>query len=255
MDSLDQLYGQALTTIERFVHRLVKRVPPPQLVTHRGTSAFRYVEKSIGQAIVQKLVRMVSTLHAARLLQNHGFVQEQGALQRILDEIQDDIRFLTYGVIFDDLTPLHQRYLNAFFEEEFDAGDALGSTQKRPMISRKNIRAYNARKTSPNPSREVEASRTIHKIFSGYIHVASSHVMDMYGGNPPRFHMRGMRDTSLRGEHQKDLWNCFYRGTVALVLAAKALVDDAVLLGEIHDFYRQFERTSMEGRGNALGDP
>ena len=254
MDSLDQLYAQALTTLERFVHRLDKRVPPPQFVTHRGTRVFRHVEKTIGQAIVQKLVRMVSTLHAARLLQNHGFVQEQGAIQRMLDEIQDDVRFLTYGVIFDDLTSLHQRYLNAFFEEEFDGADALGSTQKRRMISRKDIRAYNARKTSPNPSLEVEASRTIHKIFSGYVHVASSHVMDMYGGNPPRFHMSGMKDTLLRAEHQKDLWNCFYRGTVALALAARALVDDAVLLGEIHDFYKQFERTSMAGRGNALGD-
>ena len=243
---MDQLYAQALTTMERFVHRLAKRVPPPQLVTHRGTRVFRHVEKSIGQAIVQKLVRMVSTLHAARLLQNHGFVQEQGVLQRILDEIQDDIRFLTYGVIFDDLTSRHQSYLDAFFEEEFDAEDALGSTQKRPMISRRKIRAYNASKASPNRSREVEASRTIHKIFSGYVHVASPHVMDMYGGNPARFHMRGMRDTPRQDEHQKDLWNCFYRGTVVLVLAARAL-DDDVLLGETHDFCQRFERTSVEG--------
>ena len=245
MDSMDQLYGQALTAMERFVHCLVKRVPPPQLVTHRGTRVFRHVEKSIVQAIVQKLVRMVSTLHAARLLQNHGFVQEQGALQRILDEIQDDIRFLTYGVISDDLTSLHQRYFNAFFEEEFDGDDALGPTQKRPMISRKNIRAHNARKTSPNPSLEVEASRTIHKIFSGYVHVASSHVMDMYGGNPPRFHMSGMRDTPLGAEHQKDLWNCFYRGTMALVLAAMVLGDD-VLFDEIRDYERWFNECSVK---------
>ena len=69
MDSIDQLYAQALTTMEQFVHRLDKRVPPPQLVTHRGAHVFRHEEKAIGQAIVQKLVRMVSTLHAARLLQ------------------------------------------------------------------------------------------------------------------------------------------------------------------------------------------
>ena len=254
MDSIDQLYAQALTAMEQFVHRLDKRVPPPQLVTHRGAHAFRHVEKAVGQAIVQKLVRMVSTLHAARLLQNHGFVQEQGALQRILDEIQDDIRFLTYGVICDDRMPLHQRYLDAFFEEEFDAADALGSTQKRDMIPRKKIRAYNASKGSPKRSLEVEASRTIHKTFSGYVHAASPHVMDMYGGDPPRFHMSGMRDTPLQDEHQKDLCNCFYRGTVALALAAKAL-DDDVLLSEIRDFCQWFERTSVKGGWIALGDP
>ena len=80
---------------------------------------------------------MVSTLHAAWLLQNHGSVQEQGALQRILDEIQEDILFLAFGVVFDDLTPLHQRYLDAFFEEEFDAVDAIESSQKRDTVPRK----------------------------------------------------------------------------------------------------------------------
>ena len=252
MDSMDQLYEQALTSMERFVDRLAKRVLPPRRVAHTGALVFRHVEKSISQAIVQKLVRMVSTLHAARLLQNHGFVQEQGALQRILGEIQDDIRFLTYGVIFDDLTLLHQRYLDAFFEEEFDAADAIGSSQKRPMIPRKKIHAYIARKAGPDPSLAVEVSRTISKAYSGYVHVASPHVMDMYGGNPPRFHMRGMRGTPRHYEHQKDLWNYFYRGTMALELAARVL-GDGVLLGEICDYRRGFERTSVKDKGNAPG--
>ena len=155
MDSLDQLYAEALTTMEQFVHRLAERVPPPQRVAHvahKGSFVFRHVEKLIGQAIVQKLVRMVSTLHAARLLQNHGFVQEQGALQRILDEIQQDIIFLVFAVVFDDLTLLHQRYLDAFFEEEFDAADALGSTQKRPMIPRKKYS-----RTSPARQAQIQA--------------------------------------------------------------------------------------------------
>ena len=234
--------------MEQFVHRLAKRVPPPQRVAHvahKGSFVFRHVEKLIGQAIVQKLVRMVSTLHAARLLQNHGFVQEQGALQRILDEIQQDIIFLVFAVVSDDLTPLHQRYLDAFFEEEFDAADALGSTQKRPMIPRKKILAYLARKTGPNPSLQTEGSRTISKAFSGYVHASSSHVMDMYGGKPPRFYMSGMRGTPRHDEHQKDLWNCFYRGTIALDLAAR-VPGDGVLLGEICDYRRRFERTSVK---------
>ena len=262
MDSMDQLYEQALVKMEEFVNRLAKRVPLPQRVPHKGTIqqarelgafTFRHVEKSISQAIVQKLVRMVSTLDAARLLLNHGFVQEQGALQRIIDEIQDDIRFLASGVIFDDLTPLHQRYLDAFFQEEFDAADALGSSQRRPMISRKKIHAYNARKAGPNPSLEAEASRTISKAYSGYVHAASPHVMDMYGGNPPRFYMRGMRGTPRHGEHQKDLWNYFYRGTMALILAAKVLGDD-VLLGEIQNFYQRlsWDVNQWEPPGNQL---
>ena len=247
MGSMDQLYEQALTTMERFVDRLAKRVPPPQLVKHRGAFVFRHIEKLIGQAIVQKLVRMVSTLDAARLLQNHGFVQEQGALQRILDEIQEDILFLVFGVVFDDLTPLHKRYLDAFFEEEFDAVDAIESSQKRDTVPRKKIRAYNARKVGPNPSQQGEGFRTISKIYSGYVHVASPHVMDMYVGNPPRFYMRSMRGTQRHYEHQEDLWNYFYRGTKALVCAAKVLSGD-VLFSEIYGFDQWFERMPVNGR-------
>ena len=44
--------------------------------------------------MVQKLARMVSTLDAARLLLEHGFVQEQAALQRVLDEIRRTYFFL-----------------------------------------------------------------------------------------------------------------------------------------------------------------
>ena len=44
----------------------------------------------------------MSTLYATRHLLNGGFVQEVGALKRILDEIQDDILFLLSGI--NDLT-------------------------------------------------------------------------------------------------------------------------------------------------------
>ena len=85
---MDQLYEQALTTMEGFVNRLARRVPSPRRVRYKESFVFRHVEKLMHQAIDQKLVRMVSTLHASWRLHNHGLVQEQGALQRILDEIQ-----------------------------------------------------------------------------------------------------------------------------------------------------------------------
>ena len=141
------------------------------------------VEKSIHQAIVQKLARLVSTLYATRLLLNHGFVQEVGALKRVLDEIQDDILFLWSGI--DDQSPLHREFLDAFFEEEFDADTALESTQKRKMIPRSKIRAHNARvianiRGAPfDPSRTTEVLRTINKAYSGYVHAASPQIMEV----------------------------------------------------------------------------
>lgn len=187
-------------------------MPPPQKVPYKTSFVFRYVEKTVQQAIVQKLARVVSTLGGAHLLMVNGFVQEQAALQRILQELHEDITFLAYSTVFDDFTPLHQEFLDAFNEEEFDAETAMASTQKRPMVPRKKIQAYIVRKegSALDPSTGLELSRTITKAYSGYIHAASPQIMDMYGGNPPKFHVEGMLGTGRHNEYRHDLWNYFY---------------------------------------------
>ena len=238
---MDHVYEQVLTHMERIVEDLARRVPQPQFVEKFG--AFRHVEKSIYQAIVQKLARMVSTLHAARLLCDHGFVQEQAALQRILDEIHEDVLFLAFGIIRgDDQLPLHQDYLEAFFQEEFDADTAIESTQKRRTIPRKKIRAYLARmeEAPMDPHQGGELFRTMSKIYSGYVHGASPHIMDMYVGHPPRFHMRGMKGAEPYEAYREDIRNYFYRGISAFGFAAKVFGDDK--LSKIDDLMRQFER-------------
>lgn len=240
----DQLYDQALAHMERTVHRLAKRVPQPQELPYKDGFVFRHVEKTVHQALVQKLARLVSSLHATRLLMTHGFVQEQGALQRVLDELQEDVTFLAVGVIFKKWTSLHDDYLAAFFEEEFDAETAIDSTQKRPMIPRKKIRAWIASmEGGVDQSRGVELTRTISKAYSGYIHAASPHIMDMYGGNPPAFHMHGMLGTPRHVEHRADLWNYFYRAIIAFGFAGKAFGDDE-LFATIRDFADEFARIS-----------
>ena len=55
---------------------------------------FRCVEQSIYQAIILKLARVVSGLHAALLLLEHGHIQEQAMFHRIHDELDEDILFL-----------------------------------------------------------------------------------------------------------------------------------------------------------------
>ena len=238
---MNNLYDQALANMESTVNLLVSRVPPPKRATFKEGFNFRYVEKTIYQALVQKLARLLSSLHAARLLMEHGFVQEQASLQRMLDEMQEDITFLSYSIIFNDTTPQHQAYLDAFFQEEFDADSALESTQKRPMVPRKKIHAYIARigSTKMSFTSDVEVARTVSKVYSGYIHAASPQIMDMYGGNPPHFHVRGMLGTELHHDHRADLWNCFYRSIIAFSFTAKAFGDEE-LFTQISNFTRKF---------------
>ena len=231
--------------MEHTVHQLASRVPPPQCLPYKDSFVFRYVEKSVHQALIQKLARLVSGLHAARLLMEAGFVQEQAALQRILDEITEDIAFLSFSVVYGDSTPSHKIYLKAFFQEEFDPSDTVASSRERPAVPRKKIRAYIDRVASgpKGSSKHLDAARTVSKTYSGYIHAASPQIMDMYGGNPPRFHMHGMRGTERHLEHRADLWNYFYRGIVAFSLAAKAFGDEE-LFNSIRKFAEEFVRAT-----------
>jgi len=140
---MDELFPQTLQNMADILMALEKRVPPPQQVALKNGFVFRYKEQSIHQALIQKLARIVSGLQAAWILLKHGFVQEQAVMQRMLDEFQEDTLFLASAVILNNTTALHTEYLVAFFEEEFDKPeDPLSSTQKRPMIPRKKIRAY-----------------------------------------------------------------------------------------------------------------
>lgn len=247
---MDNLYLQTLNNMEKTLRELEARVPPPKLIKFGDGYVFRYTERSIHQAIVQKLARIISGLHAARILLDHGFVQELGALQRMLDEFQEDVTFLSYATIYNDLTDLHKRYLKSFYEEELDKPeDPVASTQKRPMIPRKKIRAYLARVEGANldPIRGIELSRTISKTYSGFIHGASPHIMDMHGGNPPRFHVSGMLGTPRIDEHADDIWNYFFRGIIAFAFAAKAFGDEN-LFSSIREYRDYF--TEKSGRNN-----
>ena len=212
---------------------------------------FRYREKNIHQAIVQKLARLISGLHAARLLLFAGFIQEQAAMHRMLDEFTEDAIFLSYGIISNEIMPLHLRFLDAFYLEEFDNPcEPLKSTQKRPMISREKIQAYlaNIEDVTKDPYTAQRASRSISKSFSGFVHGASPHTMEMYGGDPPQFHVRGLKDSPLFSDHEYDLWNYFFRGICAFGIAAKAFGAEnlfAQILSYKNKFVTNSDRASL----------
>jgi hypothetical protein len=173
-------------------------------------------------------------------------VQEQGVLHRTLDELQEDITFLGAAVTNDMVTDLHKKYLEAFYAEEFDNPDsAIDSSQKRNYPPRRKIRAYIIRVLGKglNPSKILDAGETISKAYSGYVHAASPHTMDMYGGNPPRFHVSGMTGTPRIAGHVEDARNYYYRGLLSLTLVAKAF-GDSELVTHLYKCIGQFEAAS-----------
>ncbi|MCJ2055508.1 hypothetical protein MKL09_02960 [Methylobacterium sp. J-048] len=222
-----EAHADVLRFMTEIFNRLEARLPRPRLTATPSGLYMRYQEQLIEQAIILKLARVLSGLKAVQVLLDNGLSQEQGAIQRMVDEICEDIIFLSASKMQDDFTDLHKRYLQDFWSEEFDNPDPIKSQQVRAMVPRKKIRAYIHRLfPDDNPARGIAASQVLHKAYSGFVHAASPQVMDMYVGSPPRFHVEGMLGTPRMKGYQRDAWNYYYRGLLTIAHAAKALGDE-----------------------------
>jgi hypothetical protein len=252
---MDSVFVEALQVMERAFRRLELQVPPPIKQEFGDSFAIRYAEQTAEQAILQKCARVVSTLAAARVLLANGFVQEQGLLQRVLDELGDDVLLLASAPHVGPPEALYFQFLTAFWAEEHsDPEDVVGTSQARNLVPRRKIHAYVSRLSgTDNPSRDLDVSQTISRAYSGYVHGASPHIMDMCIGSPPRFMLFGMSGTHRISEHTYDIWNYYYRALLTLALAAKKF-GDAVLVEQLYDYMDVFERKT--GRvGGVRGSP
>ena len=214
--------------MEKGFRLLENHLPEPSQIPVKDSFIFRYEKHTIEAALVQKLARVISGLEAALILNRSGFAQEQAAIQRTLDEIGEDITFLAYALITDEITDSHKRYLADFYQEDFtDFDDPVGSRNARAPVPRRKIRAYIARAGAEfiNQGRGVDLHKTLHQTYSGYVHAVSSQIMETYGGIPPRFHVRGMKGTPRETSARKDLHNYFYRGLMNLMFVAMAFVE------------------------------
>jgi hypothetical protein len=228
------MYGYIWPELVGCFRRLEEVVPPPREVPYRDGWTYRFVERLPQQAILAKLSRVASGIRAERALLGAGCFQEASALQRILDELDSDIMFLSGPLIFGTKEPAHDEYLADFFQEEFDEGKtALESEQKRRRVPRRKIRAYNARMFMGAKDEVHHTSavlETIDNAYSGFIHAAAVHALDSYGGDPPHFHIEGLMGTSRLDDCWADFRNYLHRGLLAGATAAKALGEEATFL-------------------------
>lgn len=218
------LYLEMLDVMDAAFRNFADALPKPIRIEQGSNWVFRFKDRDIYHAVVLKLAFVQSTLRAALVLLENGYTSQQAMLQRVIDEANEDIVFLVYVVTNNAITPLHQRYLDAFWAEEFgDPSDLIGTHQSRDMVPHQKIRAYLAKieGKDKDPSRAVQVTKVLSKTYSGFIHGASTHVMETYGGIPPHFRTRGMLHTTRVTEYACDLWNYMYRGLMSHAFVAK----------------------------------
>lgn len=231
--------------MDHTLETLVLTQPIPKKNYIRDGLRYHYEERSLAQAVLQKLARIASGLRSAQILLEHGLLQEQAALCRMIDEFQEDVCFLSFGILDGDLSDRHQQFLDAFYDGTDNENHSPQSfLEKKNEVPRKKIRSYIANhKLSPlNPSGAISASLQISNVFSGYVHGASLNIMEMYHPTPPKFLTRGMSGSRLQEDHRVDFHNFVYRGIMAFCFATRA-IGDSDLNQRAYEFLVEWENS------------
>ncbi len=215
----------------------------PQLM--KGFPVFRYSEKTDALLCFLKGIKLVSTLNAALLLLKSGYAQETNALMRIADDCCSDIFFMLVPRNGSSRNKDQQRFFDEFFQEEcVDPHNVLESQQKRDRVGRRQVHAAfaDAAKEFANPSDTQAVGMAIHGAFSGYIHGAYPHIMELYGGVPGKFHLKGMGGTPRQAESAGSLVDQAHRGIIASEFVARK-VGNGTCAASIHCLLDEYEKT------------
>lgn len=217
-----------LQWFNKSLHKLCIRFPPPKRTSIGDLLVYRFEEQSIYTAILLKTARYVSGLNAGNLLLTNGFLQELGALQRSIGDFEQDCTFLALACILGEITEDHKRFLAAFWEEEPDYQTYASNQKNKDEVPRKNIQRYISRSRNgglPNDT-EIAAAKHLSRFYSGYIHGAAPHLMDMYNPDRLKFEVDGNSSTHLFEDHLHDFENYLLRGVVLISTVANVLGDE-----------------------------
>jgi hypothetical protein len=131
----DRAWDKSIAAMRSAMERLAAAVPAPVLTRTASGPHYRYREQDVRQAIVLKSVRAYSAALAMRTLIDAGLALDAGAVMRIADELGSDILFLAGPLIFGkEPEENHRRFIQEFFQEEFDTANPLHSTQSRDRV-------------------------------------------------------------------------------------------------------------------------
>lgn len=202
------------------------------VVWEKETGQHRHTRKNAPLFVFLKTIRYFSILNAFLTLFEKGHVNEMGILCRCMDEALDDAYFLAKGLEKNGaLSERQQHMLDEFYQEEFeDLGEAILKSRPRARVPRKKVSAAIARDdlSSVNPHDAQTIHETVNSVYSGYVHGAYPHTMELYGGLPATYHLSGMLGTPRMETWSRHLATYTYRGALCAEITAKKLGDKTV---------------------------
>jgi hypothetical protein len=216
-------FDDALATLRTGFESIEAVAPKPKTRVRAGHYEVRYDEPTVELALFLKLARIISLLGALRIMVERGMIQEQGILKRAIDETDEDILFLSFGHQ-NGMEDIHHQFLDAFWAEEFEDPTKPLKHTRRESLPRRKIQAWNSRlRGIEDPSTAQSVDRLLQGVFSGYVHGASPHIMDLYDPVRQRFCLAGLPDSPVRDSYIVDSANYPYRALMAAVMVSRRL--------------------------------
>ncbi|HWS69804.1 MAG TPA: hypothetical protein VN325_44120 [Steroidobacteraceae bacterium] len=192
MVNLNDLHA-AVNRLCEIVDQLGSSFSPPTIVRRGDGFVNRHggAERTNELFCYLKAVKVCSTLNGILTLLDKAYVQEAYALARVAQDQVEDIHFLSIPRgESGGLSPRQITAINEFFQEEFEPADPVGTSRERDRVGRPKIQAA-ITNDMDDPSTGNAISRMIYRIFSGYVHGAYVHIMELHSDSDGHYQMHG----------------------------------------------------------------
>jgi hypothetical protein len=128
-------------------------------------------------------------------------------------------------------TELHDEYLKQFWQEDYgDASQPVATRIPRGQTRRSKIRAFlNRAFGQSDPSMADAVGALVHGAYSGFVHGAAPHLMELFDEGSRKFMLFGISRNIRRIDYILNAQNVFYRGLMSGAVVSKALGSEAVL--------------------------
>ena len=232
--------------LERFVHFLAARLERPYLFRGSNERGFRYETPDYCHFCLLRSSRMVSALNASIGLAKDGYVQEIAVLLRTIIEYSSQVDYVLLHRANDGVpTGRAATFVSSFFEDSRRTGGE--ASKKRMKLNQKdvhdavgkNLDEFNSEIAKGKKASELMSN--VYIAFSNYVHGRYPETMDLYGGRPGRFHLRGMRGTPKDSENIETIDTFITTVSNSLIQVTQGLhLRDAVCADDVlADWYLQ----------------
>jgi hypothetical protein len=245
LDAMVRLLRSRIEPLERFVHAFATSLGEPLFLPMEKEKVFRYAGGDVRHFCLLKMVRVVSALNASLVLAHGGYSQEICTLVRTLAEFMTHIDFVTNPDNSDKERKEAEEYIKAFFADSWrDPAKGVKRAQVPQGVVHQAIgKALDNFNKGAVPAAKLHSN--IYRVYSNYVHGKYPEIMDLYGGTPGRFHLRGMSGTPKDVESLETLETFIVSATQCAIqmiqrLKLWSLIQaDPMLTSWYQDFFKQ----------------